>query len=214
MSIRLAYTHWARTYDSDRNLTRDLDQTVTRQALAGQRAATILELGCGTGKNTEFLAQIGQRVIAFDLTAGMITQAWAKLTTAEHVHFAIADLTQPWPCTAEWADLVVCNLVLEHIEDLPFVFEQAARALRSGGRFFLSELHPFKQYLGSKATFQHGDEQVQIPAFVHHVSAFLDAGRGAGLALERLGEWWHPEDDGQPPRLVTFLFEKRVSPQA
>lgn len=209
MSIRMAYTHWSRTYDSDRNLTRDLDQSVTREALADQCVGAILELGCGTGKNTEFLARIGRRVLALDLTAGMIGQARAKLRAAKHVHFAIADLTRPWPCAPDSADLIVCNLVLEHIDDLPFIFGQVWRALRPGGRFFLSELHPFKQYLGSKATFQHEDQQVQIPAFVHHVSSFLDAARGAGLALDRLGEWRHPEDIDQPPRLITFLFEKR-----
>lgn len=208
MSIRMAYTHWARTYDSDRNLTRDLDQTVTREMLSGQHYSTILELGCGTGKNTELLAQVGQRVVALDLTQGMIVQARSKLRAAAHVRFAIADLTRPWPCAEACADLIVCNLVLEHIEDLAFVFGQAYRALTNGGRFFLSELHPFKQYLGSKATFQHEDQQVQIRAFVHHISAFLDAAHGAGFGVVRLNEWWHPEDEGQPPRLITFLFDK------
>lgn len=208
MSIRKAYSHWAPSYDFIRNLTRDLDQLVTRETFAGQRYTAILELGCGTGKNTELLARIGQRVYALDLTEGMIAQARAKLRAADHVRFAIADLTRPWPCAAACADLLVCNLVLEHIEDLAFIFSQAYRVLRDGGRFFVSELHPLKQYQGSKATYQHEDQQIQIPAFVHHISAFLGAAKGTGFALERLNEWWHDEDEGQAPRLVSFIFEK------
>lgn len=67
-----AYTEWAATYDSDRNLTRDLDQTVTRTLLTGRRYRTILEIGCGTGKNTPLLAQIGEHVQAIDFSRGCL----------------------------------------------------------------------------------------------------------------------------------------------
>ena len=211
MSVRAAYTDWAVTYDSDRNLTRDLDGVVTRRMLADQPGGAILELGCGTGKNTLFLAQIGERVCALDFTEGMIARARTKLAENQvrNVDFAIADLTQPLPCVDGRFDLVVCNLVLEHIADLAPVFAEAYRVLSDGGRFVVSELHPFKQYLGGKANFQRGDQQVEIVAFVHHVSAFLDAAASAGFALKRLNEWWHDDDppDGTP-RLVSFLFQK------
>jgi ubiquinone/menaquinone biosynthesis C-methylase UbiE len=62
MEIHEAYTDWSATYDSDRNLTRDLDQEVTRETLANLNFESILELGCGTGKNTELLAEIGKHV--------------------------------------------------------------------------------------------------------------------------------------------------------
>ena len=211
MSVRAAYDNWAATYDTDRNLTRDLDQVVTRRILADRHAATILELGCGTGKNTVFLAQIAGRVVALDFTEGMIAQARIKLTEqgARNVQFSIADLTQPLPCAGDQVDLAVCNLVLEHIADLAPVFAEAYRVLADGGRFFVCELHPFKQYIGGKANFQRGDQQIEIPAFVHHISAFLRSAESAGFTLKRLDEWWH--DDDPPtgtPRLVSFLFQK------
>ena len=58
MNIQDAYTRWSDTYDSDRNLTRDLDHRATRDALTGLRYQNIMELGCGTGKNTAFLTAI------------------------------------------------------------------------------------------------------------------------------------------------------------
>ena len=207
MSVRKAYTNWSNTYDTDRNPTRDLDQAVTRETLSGQHYHTILETGCGTGKNTAFLAQIADQVCALDFSEGMIAQAKAK-TDAANVLFAAADLTQTWPCADGRMNLIVCNLVLEHIENLAFVFAEAYRVLADGGKYFVCELHPFKQYQGKKAIFERGQESIDIPAFVHHVSDFFSAGQSASFHVTSLREWWHEEDEGLPPRLVSFLFEK------
>jgi ubiquinone/menaquinone biosynthesis C-methylase UbiE len=207
MSIRSAYTDWAATYDSDRNLTRDLDQLVTRTVLGSRHFTSILELGCGTGKNTELLTQIGDHVYAADFSEGMLAQAKAKLHH-DNLRFAVADLTQSWPYADQGMNLIVCNLVLEHIADLAFIFSEARRVLKERGHFFICELHPAKQYGGKKATFQHGGQQTEIPAFVHHISNYLDAAERAGFTLNSLKEWWHEAEQQIPPRLVSFMFEK------
>jgi ubiquinone/menaquinone biosynthesis C-methylase UbiE len=207
MNIDQMYSDWSATYDSDHNLTRDLDRTVTQRLLSEFRFKVILEIGCGTGKNTAFLAGRAEILHALDFSAGMLLKARQRLQVG-NVSFTIADLTRPWPCAPGFTDLIACNLVLEHIADLPSVFWQAGRALSEGGRLFISELHPFRQYLGTQATFQRAGAPVHIPAFVHHISDFLDAAARAGLSLSDLKEWWHSEDDGKPPRLVTFLFKK------
>jgi ubiquinone/menaquinone biosynthesis C-methylase UbiE len=208
MNIQDAYTDWAATYDLDRNLTRDLDEIVTRETLANLRCNSILEIGCGTGKNTALLAQIGQRVSSFDFSPGMIEKARAKVSL-DHVTFELADITQPWPCEDQSINLVVCNLVLEHIRDLSFIFSEASRVLVKTGRFFVSELHPFRQYQGTQANFQRNSETTQIPAFVHHISDFFAAAAANDLKLVQVNEWWHEEDQNKPPRLVSFMFEKR-----
>jgi len=156
MSIQNAYNEWSETYDVDENLTRDLDQKVTKDSLADLHFDSVLELGCGTGKNTVFLAQIGARVQALDFSEGMIEKAREKVK-AEHVKFSVADLTQKWPCKDKSYDLIVCNLVLEHIEGLAFIFSEAARVLVQEGRFLINELHPFRQYEGRKARFGSGE---------------------------------------------------------
>ena len=207
MSVQEAYDHWSATYDTDENLTRDLDHTVTREILADAQCKSILEIGCGTGKNTALLTQIGDRVCAIDFSEGMLKRAKAKLG-ADNVTFLVADITKPWPCADEAADLVVCNLVLEHIEDLSFVFSEAFRSLVEGGRFFVSELHPFRQYEGTKARFQRDQETTEIQAFVHHISDFMETAEKAGLTIKGFREWWHEEDEEKPPRLVSFMFEK------
>lgn len=186
--VRAAYTQWAATYDTDRNLTRDLDRLVTRTVLAGRRYRAILEIGCGTGKNTALLARIGDQVQALDFSAGMLAEAKAK-GFGLAVTFVVADLTRPWPRADRSADLVACNLVLEHIADLGFVFAEAARTLAPAGHLLICEIHPFRQYLGGKAAFQREQDRVEIPAFVHHFSDFLEAAARAGFTLLSCREW-------------------------
>jgi malonyl-CoA O-methyltransferase len=207
MSIQHSYTTWSLSYDLDHNRTRDLDQEITSLMLAGKRYQSILEIGCGTGKNTAILAQIGEQVRAFDFSEGMIAKAREKLKAC-NVTYTLTDLTKPWPCEDQWAELVVCNLVLEHIEDLAFIFSEAHRTLKAGGCFFVSELHPFRQYQGTKANFHQGEGHTEIQAFTHHISDFFQAAQKNGFALEDFTESWHEEDQGRPPRLAIFIFRK------
>lgn len=208
MHVADAYTAWSATYDADANRTRDLDADVTRGALGARRVRSLLEIGCGTGKNTALYAGIADRVLAVDFSAGMLATARRKID-APNVRFAHADLTARWPCDDASVDLVACNLVLEHVEHLPPVFAEAARCLGAGGAFFVSELHPFRQYEGTQARFvDAGDETVHVPAFVHHVSDFLDAAAHAGLSVVALREWWHADDVNRPPRLLTLLVAR------
>jgi len=206
--VRQAYSRWAATYDLDANRTRDLDQQVTRRLLPERRFARVLELGCGTGKNTATLADIGSQVVAMDFSAGMLQRARAKID-ATNVDFVEADLTLQWPSQARAMDLIVGNLVLEHIDDLTPVFAQATQHLVTGGMMLVCELHPFRQYQGTQARFADSNgAPVLIPAFQHHVSEYLRAARDAGLVLRQLDEWWHVEDKGLPPRLLSLVFDK------
>jgi malonyl-CoA O-methyltransferase len=206
VKIQDAYTRWATTYDSDKNLTRDLDERVTSDTLTGHYHA-ILELGCGTGKNTVHLSRISDKVLALDLTLGMLSRAQSKVH-AHHLCFAVADLTSPWPCSSDSFDLVVCNLMLEHVRDLAPIFAEAYRVLTSSGNFFISELHPYRQYQGTQATFHRGEEKIQIPAFLHHVSDFTESATMNGLSLKSVKEWWHESDENRAPRLISFTFAK------
>jgi len=207
MSIQDSYNEWSEIYDSNENLTRDLDEKVMRETLTHLRFKSILEIGCGTGKNTVFLAQIGAQVHALDFSQRMLEKARGKVR-AGNVHFELADLTQKWNCANAAYDLVVCNLVLEHILDLSHIFSEAARVLETKAKFFINELHPFRQYRGTKARFEQGNSTIEVEAFVHHISDFTNAASANGLKIVTLNEYWHEADEGKPPRLVSFLFEK------
>ena len=137
----------------------------------------------------------------------MIDKAKQKVKV-ENVKFSMMDISQKWVFDDHDFDLIICNLILEHIEDLSFVFSESARVLQSPGRFFLNELHPFKQYEGKKARFDKGDEIIEVDAFLHHVSEYVKAAVASGLKLIKLEEYWHEEDQNKPPRILSFLFGK------
>ena len=208
MDIQNAYNNWSSTYDSDENLTRDLDQRVTENLLGARHFDSILEIGCGTGKNTEFSVKIGDHVNAVDFSEGMIERAKQKVQ-AENVTFSVMNITQLWKFQELSFDLIVCNLVLEHIEDLSFVFAEAARTLRPRGNFFVNELHPFRQYDGKKARFYREGEKIEVDAYVHHISDFFRAATQNGVALITIDEYWHDADEGKLPRILSMMFERR-----
>lgn len=209
MNTKDSYNQWSDSYDTDYNLTRDLDRTVTKEKLGGMHFDSILEIGCGTGKNTSFLSTIGYKVNAVDFSEGMINIA-KKKSTADNVKFSMLDITNNWPFTDESYDLIVCNLVLEHIDDIFWIFSEAGRSLKKEGKFFICELHPFKQYLGTKAKYTVDTGQMEIPSYVHHLSDFTEAGRKNKLSIEEINEWRHKNDEGNVPRLLSILFEKRL----
>jgi ubiquinone/menaquinone biosynthesis C-methylase UbiE len=199
-----AYDRWSETYDHDVNATRDLDARVLRQQPLAREGARILELGCGTGKNTEWLLQGAAALTALDLSEGMLRKAQRRIS-APHVRFVRHDLREGWPVEEGSQDLVVGNLVLEHLDKLGPIYGEARRVLRPGGQLFLCELHPFRQHQGAGAQFQPSDSSAveRVPAFVHTVAEYLNEGVRAELRLQQVGEW---KEAGAPPETHPRLF--------
>jgi ubiquinone/menaquinone biosynthesis C-methylase UbiE len=50
-------------------------------------------------------------------------------------------------------DLVIGNLILEHVSNVAPIFAEAARVLRPGGVMYSCELHPYRQLRGGQAHF-------------------------------------------------------------
>ncbi|MBD2721855.1 class I SAM-dependent methyltransferase [Hymenobacter armeniacus] len=209
MNVQTAYNAWADTYDTVANRTRDLEAVAIRQLLAEVPFSEVIELGCGTGKNTEWLAAKAAQVTAVDFSAEMLARAQAKLASA-NVRFQPADVTQPWRWAPPAVDLVTCSLMLEHIPDLSAVFQQCGRALRPSGLLYVGELHPFKQYLGSKARYLADGTEVTVECHTHHLSDYLAAALAHGLQCVELREFFDADDCRGVPRIISFLFQKKA----
>jgi ubiquinone/menaquinone biosynthesis C-methylase UbiE len=219
--ISAAYDRWAASYDIDNNATRDLDAIVLREAGPNVAGRDVLELGCGTGKNTAWLVERARSVTAIDFSAGMLDVARRRVES-ERVRFDRADIRNAWPIEAASVDVVLLNLVLEHVADVAHVFREAARVLRSDGELYVCELHPYRQLRGGQAHFTDSarGETVYVPAFVHTISEFVNASVDAGLEVLRLGEWCdrhrspgvacQQDSEGAcVPRLITMSFSVR-----
>ena len=110
-------------------------RTLERLTFAGDE--TVLEAGCGTGRDTEAL--LGTlprgRVIAIDGSARMLERLRTRLADRlDRVEAIQADLTAPLPI-AEPADAAFSVATFHWIHDHDTLFADIAHALRPGARF-------------------------------------------------------------------------------
>ncbi len=207
MSIEKAYNSWAKIYDTNENKTRDLDKKSTIEILSNYHFDSVLELGCGTGKNTEWLITKAKKIIALDFSRKMLNEAKKKIQN-DNVLFKKANLLEVWEVADEFADLVTVNLTLEHINDLNFVFGQAYLKLKTDGIFFINELHPFKQYNGSKARFDSEKETEVLEVYTHHITDYINAAKENGFKLEEIYEQFDDLNKNEIPRLISIILRK------
>lgn len=205
MDTKQAYNHWAESYDTVTNKTRDLEQAAAKSFLETANFSKVIEVGCGTGKNTGWVASKSGQLLALDFSEEMMKVAKSKIKD-DHVKFLHADITKPW--TFGKATLIICSLVLEHIENIGFVFEQVAQSLDPGGLFYLCELHPYKQLQAGRAKFEYEGKLIELEYFIHHISDFIQSAQQHGLSCIKLQEWFDDDNRQTVPRLVSFLFVK------
>ncbi|NLI79936.1 MAG: class I SAM-dependent methyltransferase [Candidatus Riflebacteria bacterium] len=205
MSVQQAYEIWGAAFEDEGKVTSEFDREVMRIVLGGRRFGSILEIGCGTGRNTPVLAEIGNRVTAMDVATGLVWRARAKVPR-DTVSYMMADFMRSWPVRDCAFDLVVSNLVLEYARDLEAIYREAARVLVPGGRYFLSEFHPYRQCQRVGAAVGLYRDVDPPPTFLHHVSDHLSAAMAAGFSLEQLNEWWEGVEHQKPPRMLSLLL--------
>ena len=208
MNNQQAYNVWAENYDTVENKTRDLEAKALRESVLSAKSLDILEIGCGTGKNTEYLLTKAKKLVGADFSAEMLAQAKEKIK-AENVEFRQFDLREDWNFNENQFDFITCSLALEHIENIDFVFQQVSKVLRENGLFYIGELHPFKQYQGSKARFETGSGVFELECFVHHVSEFFEVAVKNNFQIVELKEWFDNDDKTQIPRLLTMIFKSK-----
>jgi malonyl-CoA O-methyltransferase len=202
LPVQSGYDAWAHSYDTVDNPTRDLAAADLRRQPFALHGAAVLELGCGTGLNTEWLIEGGAEVTGLEFSEGMLDKARKRLPG---VRLLQHDITKPFPAPGAAFDLVVETLVLEHIGDLAPVFRETARVLKPGGLFFISELHPARQLAGKQARFADAaGQERKIAACLHTFSEYVNTAHDSGLRLLRAGE---PGED-LPPRVLTLTFER------
>lgn len=208
MNVKDAYNNWAAQYDTDLNKTRDLEAVSLRQTLSNIDFTSCLEVGCGTGKNTEWLAAKAKEVLAIDLSEEMLNKARNK-TYKGNVSFLQFDMNETWDFTNRQFDIVVFSLVLEHIKDIDNIFNKVSEKIKPGGYLYLGELHPFKQYTGSKAKFETDKGTQLVTCFTHHVSDFTKAANKNGFQIILIDEFFDDNDKSSIPRILTLLFKRK-----
>lgn len=206
MKISEAYNAWSASYDTVANSTRDLEQKATQTIFKSKHFKSVLELGCGTGKNTHFWASISDHVTAVDFSEGMLAVAKTKVVKP-NVEFLTLDISEKWDFGKGEFDLIACSLTLEHLDDIQSVFEQAAFSLQKGGVFYICELHPDKHKSGKgHPRFIFENKTVYIKTHLHSSSDILQIAKKHLFKLIKISDW-HTENNDYPG-IISYVFKK------
>lgn len=109
-----------------------------------KKGDTVVDLGSGAG-NDCFVArhETGEtgKVIGIDFTEAMIEKARSNAEKLQYnnVEFRLGDI-EKIPITANVADVVVSNCVMNLVPDKPKAFAEVYRILKSGGHFSISDI--------------------------------------------------------------------------
>jgi ubiquinone/menaquinone biosynthesis C-methylase UbiE len=104
----------------------------TAALLTGHDISMIVDLGCGTGRFTQALAQtFDATVIGIDPSEKMLAQAKAK-PTAARVSFATG-AGERIPCADASADLIFASMAFHHLSSPRQTAKECRRVLRKGG---------------------------------------------------------------------------------
>jgi ubiquinone/menaquinone biosynthesis C-methylase UbiE len=123
----------ARAYAEQQWATRlQRQMTIFTSALPGRR---VLDLGCGPGRDVEWLQELGYDVTGVDLSSGMLAEGRRRLPDARFVRgdigslpLATSSLDGIWSCSA--------FVHLDHRQGARALGE-IARSLRAGGALYL-----------------------------------------------------------------------------
>ena len=97
----------------------------------------VLELGCGTGDiwlGRKDLIASCSRILLTDFSEGMLVKAKDTLKAYPGIEYAAADI-RAIPCPDSSFDLVIANMMLYHVPDIPKALSEVRRVLRGGGTF-------------------------------------------------------------------------------
>jgi ubiquinone/menaquinone biosynthesis C-methylase UbiE len=188
-AIRFGYDRWSQIYDQEANPLIGLEEPVVKGAVGDVAGLSVLDLGCGTGRHSIWMAAAGASVTAIDFSEGMMEKARAK-PGADKVRFLVHDLHERLPFADRSFDRVVSGLVLEHLHDMAPFFSEAHRVLKPGGRAVVSGMHPAMFLRDVRARFRDPatGEKVEPGSVEHTLGDVVMAAVRAGFTLTGIDE--------------------------
>ena len=171
-------------------------------AVTGER---VLDIACGQGRMSRYLARLGADVVGVDVSAAMLGKA--RAIGPGNISYICADVTgHPAWWDGRPFDGCTCDLALMDIDDLAGTLSTVTTVLRRGGWFVASIVHPcFPGNEKGRSSWPPGEGyeregwwtspdhnpdgvRIRVGATHRKLSTFLNALLDAGLEPERFVE--------------------------
>jgi len=196
----------------------------------------VLDIACGHGRLTRELARRGAEAVGIDVSGNLLSKAQEReLHEPLGIRYIHADVTTPGILGGRQFDKVTCSFGLSDIDNLDGAIAAVSLALRPGGQFAFSILHPCfaggQDVSGSWPTAgSYYDEgwwtaqdalstlRRQVGANHRMLSTYLGTLRRHGLWLDRLAEprpepdWDQAHDADRKPVFLAARFVKLPAP--
>ena len=154
----------AKSWDTIRSMhvpEKQLEETLLR-VIGDETIGDLLDIGTGTGRVLEILADRTTRGVGVDLISGMLAVARTNLERAglSHVHVRSGDMYH-LPIEDASVDVAILHLVLHYSDSPAEVIREAGRVLRANGRLIVVDFSA------------HSEESLHSD-FQHHRLGFSD----------------------------------------
>lgn len=166
VSQREAYRYWAESFDEGTPIL----ALESRQLLpllpevAGKR---FLDIGCGTGRWLRWAVSHGACAAGADLSIEMLRAGSRKPELAGRIVQADAMAT---PFRDASADVVLCALVIGHMQPVSQAMAELARIAAPGARVIVTDFHPDALRRGWKRTFRSGADTIEMESSPYSIA--------------------------------------------
>lgn len=180
------------------------ERPATRRLVGDVSGQSVLDAGCGSGANCEWLLDQGAAVVGVDANDRMLAHAREKL--GQRANLQLANLEEPLAFFEDESfDGVLSSLAITYVEDHARLFAEFNRILHPGGWFVFSTEHPFfsyryfaiDNYFTTKevhAEWTGFGRTVDMPSYFHSLGTITGALSSGGFLIEHIVEPLPTED--------------------
>lgn len=172
------YNLWAESYHEEANPIKKLSDEFILESLPELSGKLLLDAGCGTGRFC--MTAVEQRALivkGIDLSPAMIAEAKKNCPTGR---FECADLST---AALERYDVIICGLVLGHIDNFEPVLNKLINALNPKGHLILTDFHPYQTIMKAKRTFSHDKKTFEIEHTLHALDEYFTILRNSNIQV-------------------------------
>lgn len=154
--------------------------------------ATVLDVGCGGGILSEYLADLGAVVTGIDASAELISVAQLHArSTNKSIRYVCTTIEEFEETSVNSYDVVTCMELLEHVPDPQRLVGECARRLGNSGNLFFSTINRTAKAYGSAILTAEYLLKI-LPRGTHDYAKFIKPselarwGRSSGLETREL----------------------------